>query len=339
MDIEPVSLPLSSPLSTAAGTIDRRDGFLVVLEDPPGIGEAMPLPGWTESLEACRDALETAKSVSRERGVDAALDELEAAETPAAQHGLDLAIADRRAREAGQSLARYLARSPAESVPVNATVGDATPEETADRARTAVDAGFGTIKLKAGARSIGDDVSRVRAVRAAIGPGPAIRVDANAAWSREAARRAIDELASLDVSYVEQPLPSADLDGHASLRGRGVEIALDESIREQTLADITAAEAADVLVLKPMVVGGIRQVRSLAIEANTRGIDPVLTTTIDGVVARTAAVHLAASLTIERACGLATADRLAEDIATDPAPVTDGRMCVPAGPGIGVELD
>ncbi|MFB6128776.1 MAG: mandelate racemase/muconate lactonizing enzyme family protein [Halorhabdus sp.] len=339
MDVEPVSLSLASPLSTASGLIDRREGFLVSLDDPPGIGEAMPLPGWTESLDACRDGLETAQAVVGERGVDAALDTLDPTETPAARHGLDLAIADRRAREAGQSLAGFLSRSPAGSVPVNATVGDAPPEATAERARSAVEAGFETVKLKVGARSVADDVARVRAVRDAIGPGPAIRVDANAAWTPAEARRAIDELATLDVATVEQPLAADDLDGHAGLRGRGVEIALDESLRERGLDEILATRSADVLVLKPMALGGVRRARSLAREARSRGVDPVITTTIDGVVARTAAVHLAASLGIERACGLATADRLREDLAPDPAPVTDGRIAVPTGPGIGVEFE
>jgi len=339
MEVDSVSLPLATPLSTAAGTIDRRDGFLVDLENPPGIGEAMPLPGWTESLEDCREVLETTKSVVRKRGLDAALDELDPSETPAARHGLDLAIADRRAREACQPLAASLGRSPSRSVPVNATVGDAAPEQTAERATAAIDSGFETVKLKVGARSIAEDVSRVRAVRDAIGPRPAIRVDANAVWTLPEARRAIEELATLDVSYVEQPLATDDLEGHAALRNRGVEIALDESLLDHTLDDILTAEAADVLILKPMAVGGVRRARTLAVTAREHGVDPVVTTTIDGVVARTAAVHLAASLGVDRACGLATADRLADDIAPDPAPVCSGRVRVPEGPGIGVQLD
>lgn len=339
MDVEPVSLPLVSPLSTATGTIERRDGFLVTLKDPPGIGEAMPLAGWTESLEACRDALETATSIVGERGVDAALDELDPTETPAARHGLDLAIADRLAREAGLPLSASLGQSPTQSVPVNATVGDAPLEETAERARAVVDAGFEAVKVKVGARSIAEDVSRIRAVRDAIGPEATIRADANAAWTLSKARRAIEELATVDVSYVEQPLAADDIEGHAELRGSDVEIALDESLRNVGLDVILATEAADVLVLKPMALGGVRQTRSLALEARAQGIDPVITTTIDGVVARTAAVHLAASLGIERACGLATADRLREDFAPDPAPVHEGRIAVPDGPGIGVRFD
>jgi steroid 5-alpha reductase family enzyme len=62
MELEPFSLELRSPLSTAAGSIGRREGFLVRVEREGfvGIGEATPLPGWTESYEECADALAAA---------------------------------------------------------------------------------------------------------------------------------------------------------------------------------------------------------------------------------------------------------------------------------------
>jgi len=58
-------------------------------------------------------------------------------------------------------------------------------------------------------------------------------------------------------------------------------------------------------------------------------VDPVVTTTVDGVVARTAAVHVAAAIPDVAPCGLATAELLAEDLGPDPAPVDDGRISVP----------
>jgi len=86
-----------------------------------------------------------------------------------------------------------------------------------------------------------------------------------------------------------------------------------------------------------MALGGVDRARQAALEAREAGVEPVVTTTIDAVVARTAALHLAASVPDLPACGLATADRLAEDLAPDPAPVEDGRMAVPDAPGHGVE--
>ncbi|MFB6353368.1 MAG: mandelate racemase/muconate lactonizing enzyme family protein [Halobacteriales archaeon] len=334
------SLPLDRPLATAAGTVDRREGFLVrVGEDRPvGVGEATPLPGWTESIDACRDAIASTLADLDPSAEPAELQDLPA--TPAARHGLELALLDRASRAAGVPLYRHLGgRRRVTSVPVNATVGDGSVEETADEARLAAEAGYDAVKVKVGARPVEEDVARLSAVREAVGPDVELRVDANGAWDREAARNALEGLLEHDVAVIEQPLAADDLAGHADLRGRGPAIALDETLRAHAVDAVLDAQAADVLVVKPMVQGGVERGWQLARTARERGAGVVVTTTVDAAVARTAAVHLAAALEVDRACGLATADRLARDIAGDPAPVVDGRITVPqaAGHGIGVD--
>ena len=64
-----------------------------------------------------------------------------------------------------------------------------------------------------------------------------------------------------------------------------------------------------------------------------------MTTTIDGVVARLAALHVAAAVPDIGACGLATGDRLARDLAPDPTRVADGEMTVPQTDGLGPDAD
>jgi len=104
------------------------------------------------------------------------------------------------------------------------------------------------------------------------------------------------------------------------------------------VADVLDAGAADVLVCKPMVLGGPGNAHTAAIRAREMGVEPVVTTTADAVVARTAAVHVAAAIPDVRPCGLATADLLAGDLGPDPAPVEDGEIAVPQGPGLGITL-
>lgn len=340
MTLERFSLPLADPLSTADGTIDEREGFVVRFRHrgEAGVGEATPLPGWTESLDDCRAALETALETYEEQGHSAALLTLDADAVPAARHGFATALLDADARADGVSLARWFDPDcRPNSVPVNATIGDGPVEETIDAAAEAVGAGFDCLKLKVGAQSIEADLARIEAVREAVGENVEIRADANGAWDRSTAERAVDGLADLNVSDVEQPLPATDLDGHRSLRNRGVGIALDETLREHTVAEVLDAGVADVLVLKPMVVGGPGNAHTLAMRARERGVEPIVTTTIDGVVARTAAVHVAAAIPRVGHCGLATASYLAGDLAPDPAPVDDGRIRVPQGEGLGID--
>jgi len=349
MRIDPFSLGLSEPLVTAAGTIEAREGFTVSYRHrgEHGVGEATPLPGWTESLDSCREALGRAaeaadETVSVESGTghNTALLALDAAETPAARHGFASALLAADARADGVPLYEWFAPDTGKvhAVPVNATLGDAPVEKTVADAESEVASGFDCLKIKVGARPVEEDVERIRAVREAVGEEVELRVDANAAYDRETASEAIDGFASAGVAYVEQPLPADDLEGHRDLRGKGVGIALDESLTECIAQEIIDADAADVLVLKPMVVGGPGNAHTLAMRARDHGIEPVVSTTIDGVVARTAAIHVVAAIDDVQPCGLATANRLADDLGPDPCAVGDGRISVPQEPGLGVEV-
>ena len=327
MNVEPFSLPLSNPLTTAQGSIDSRDGFLVRLEldGAVGVGEATPLAGWTESLEACEAALKRVESP------EAAIDELD--DAPAARHGVSLALLDARSRAAGEPLYAYLgANSRVDSVPVNATVGDGSPTETAAAADAAVEAGYPALKLKVGARSVAADASRLAAVRERC-PDVELRADANGGWSRREAERAFAAFADDDVSFVEQPRPAADLEGCRSLRGGAVGVAIDEGVVEHGIEAVLDADAADVVVIKPMALGGIDRALEAALRARSAGVEPILTTTIDGAVARAGTVHAVASLPSLRPCGLATGDRLQSDLSSDLAAVSGGALPVPQGKG------
>ncbi|WP_251343439.1 mandelate racemase/muconate lactonizing enzyme family protein [Haloplanus halophilus] len=341
------SLDLASPLSTARGRIERREGVLVGLDADGvrGVGEATPLPGWTESLDDCRAALD-AVSATEHGAFDALGDPADPladappavtdplGDAPAARHAVEGALLDAAGRRRGRSLAALLADDPASTVPVNATLGDASAEETVAAAIDAVDAGFSCLKVKVGVGGLDRDVTRLRAVRAAVGPEVTLRADANGAWDRETAREAVAALATLDLAYLEQPLPADDLSGHAALRGRGVDVALDETLAATSLAAALDAGAADVLILKPMALGGPGRTYRGAMAAREANVDPVVTTTIDAAPARTAAVHVAAAIPDVRPCGLATGGALEADLAADPAPVERGSVDVPDGPGV-----
>ncbi|PSQ00496.1 o-succinylbenzoate synthase [Halobacteriales archaeon QS_4_70_19] len=375
MNVEPFALALAGPLGTARGELTEREGFVVRLSvgGTTGIGEATPLPGWTEPLAECEAALSrTADAVtdgadpstllgsgdaaSSSTGDSGVLGADPLAGAPAARHAVASAVTDARARAADEPLSRRLSREtsadpPAaappivESVPVNATVGDGAPVETAEAVAAAVERGFETVKLKVGARPVPADIERVAAVRERS-PDVTLRADANGAWAPDEATRALEALAEYDVAYVEQPLPAdstgedgtrRDMRAHAALRGRGVGIALDESLTvgANPVAAALDADAADVLVLKPMALGGPDRALAAAHAARAAGVEPVVTTTIDGALARATAVHVAAAIREVPACGLATADRLERDLLdADPAPVTDGRVAVPDGPGV-----
>jgi len=211
-------------------------------------------------------------------------------------------------------------------IPVNVTVPAVGPEQ-AHRIVTG-SGGCRTAKVKVAERgqSLADEVARLEAVRDAIGPDGAIRVDANAAWDLETA---VTRLAALDraaggLEYAEQPVPTVD--DLARLRRRThVPIAADESIRRAAdpLA-VARAEAADVVVLKVQPLGGVRACLELA---ERIGLPVVVSSALETSVGLAAGVALAAALPdLPYACGLATAQLFTVDVVAEPLLPVDGAI-------------
>jgi len=207
-------------------------------------------------------------------------------------------------------LAKLTKRSvPSAVVPVNATLSASDPQEAAQAARAAVAAGYRALKLKL-AGSPKEDAARVEAVRAAA-PSAELRLDANGAWSLEEAGPRLAELLPHKPAYVEQPVPMDDLAALRAVRERRVvPIAADEAARSPERArQVMDVGACDVLIVKPMALGGPDHAVEVLHEAWRRRVPVVVTTLLDGPVAREGALHVAATLAEPRpACGLALPD-------------------------------
>ncbi|GIG30088.1 o-succinylbenzoate synthase [Cellulomonas marina] len=215
-----------------------------------------------------------------------------------------------------------------DAVPVNVTVPAVDPV-TAHRIVTG-SGGCTTAKVKVAERgqTLAEEVARLEAVRDALGPGGRVRVDANAAWDVDEAVRRLGVLdrAAGGLEYAEQPVPTvADL---AAVRRRtSVPIAADESVRraEDPLA-VARAGAADVLVLKVQPLGGVRACLRLVEQV---GLPVVVSSALETSVGLAAGLALAAALPeLPYACGLATAQLLAQDVVAAPLLPVDGAIAV-----------
>jgi o-succinylbenzoate synthase len=333
------------------GPLASREGVLLSLRDADGrvgYGEATPLPAFgTETLDAALRSLEAcAASLG---GADPGEPEdllgwidRRCLLTSTARAAIDCALHDLAAREAGQSMASWLAAKRGcrarSTVTVSALLVSGSPGALASEAQRAVEAGFRTLKLKVGVGPVSSDLERLAAVRGAVDPATRIRVDANGAWSPDQARDRLEALAPFDLEFVEQPVAADDVAGLARVRRDAtVPVAADESAcSEAELRAVLDADAADLVILKPSATGGISRARAAVGLARAAGVEVVPTSFLDGAVAVLAALHLASSLPGSLpACGLATSALLENDLAPPPMP-EDGRLRVPREPGLGV---
>lgn len=212
-----------------------------------------------------------------------------------------------------------------DTVPVNTTIPAVDPEQAHELTARS---GCRTAKVKVAERgqTLADDIARVEAVRDALGPDGRVRVDANGAWSVDEAAAALKLLDEFDLEYAEQPVRT--LEEMAQLRRRvDVRLAADESIR--TAADpmrIAGLDAADIVVLKVQPLGGVRRCLDVAAAC---GLPVVVSSAVESSVGLAAGVALAAALPeLPYACGLGTAQLLADDVTTRPLLPDNGLLPV-----------
>ena len=216
------------------------------------------------------------------------------------------------------------------------------PDDTAALAVGLVEAGYRCLKLKAGDEPDGALQSRVAAVRDAIGPDVPLRLDFNGSLPAETAAEVLAEVARFDIEYAEQPIPpAAGAEALARLRWVGaVPIAADESVRDLGTARVLIdSGAVDAMVVKPAHVGGLRQAEAIIELATSASVPVTISTLFETGVGLAGALHLAATAPGPQAHGLATAGMLETDLLREPLVVQAGRLVVPTGHGLGVELD
>ncbi|MEH3088507.1 MAG: hypothetical protein PGN24_02530 [Microbacterium arborescens] len=177
------------------------------------------------------------------------------------------------------------------------------------------------------------DLARVAAVRA-LSASVDISVDANGAWTADAARAACRDLAALGVVWVEQPTP--DLAGLRAVRRDGaVRVRADESTRDAGDAAVLA-ESADGVHLKLEKSGTVLALAAAVADAREAGLDVALGQFDQGRLGCAATLHVAAALGFAKAELWGFAD-VATDIAAGIELAGPG-FAVPDHPGLGVDL-
>jgi L-alanine-DL-glutamate epimerase-like enolase superfamily enzyme len=338
MSVEPRVLRLRSPWRSSHGTLCERELLAVTITDEDGVsghGEAAPLQAYDgvnaahvrAALERYTPVLAASADMNGAQIIDACR---LLADIPAALAAIDLALWDRAGKRLGKPVAALLTDNPEPSVQVNAAVSATEPRHAAAAAEAAVAAGFQCVKLKVGS---GDDRGRVRAVRAAVGGEPSLRLDANGAWSVEQAVATIEELGAFGLELIEEP--THGLEAVRKVRERvSARISIDETAGEH---GALGAGVADAVCLKISRCGGISGLIAAATLVRASGAEVYLASTLDGPLGIAAAVHAAAALASRgpvAPCGLATLG-LFENL-EDPLPPRGGAIAVPTAPGLGV---
>ena len=350
-------VPVSEPRGPSSGWYDTRESVLVRLADADGVtgwGEAGLRPG---VVDAARELAATLLGADPRRA-GALLDRL--TRTTADQWAVSaiaVALDDLRARQLGISVAdlyggrrRDTVRAYASTAGYHAT---REPEELwPAEAAEARAAGFGAIKFRTGGYPAERELPILAGIRSAYGADLEMMVDGNGAYSVPQAFRVARALGELGFTWLEEPVNrfrgSQRYPGYRGLDASlGVAIAGGEGLERRTDFARLLDDGIDIVQPDVGICGGIGEAAFVAELAALRG-RACVPHAWGGAILLAATLQLLAvtpePTEVEGSYGgLLEWDvfenPMRTDLLAEPLAVRDGRVAIPAGPGLGIDVD
>ncbi len=355
---------LSKPFRFSQWSYDHRSTTVVSLETDDGLrgwGEAYGTPSTVAT--AIRDFF-APQIIGRDCAEHEALwhymfarsiDHGQKGAMIAAISAVDIALWDVKAQGAGMPLYRLLGGVQTESIPGYATgfyfdESDAVAlaRKFAHEAEYYLGLGFGAVKMKVGL-GVATDAELVGAVRAAVGSGVRLMIDANHAYDATAAITLGRRVEKHEIGWFEEPVSPLDLDGYADVR-RALRIPIAGGECEYTrfgFAELFKRRAVDYAQPDLCGCGGITEGMKIATLGSVAGIH--VTPHVWGTaIGQAAAAHFYAARPAHPGT-LVAEDKLIEcdqtenplraELTAEPVSIRDGRMFVPQGSGLGIQID
>ena len=369
LDVMFVSLPRRRQHRWAGLRGEIGEGYVVVRirtdEGLDGWGECPPLPDWGgaygryygETPRTVRHVLEDLlfPAIAGEDPFDIArihhvMDQVVKGH-PYAKAALDIALFDLKGKALGVPVYQLLGGRFREWVPMGHSIGLMPVEPAVEEALQAVEEGIRTIKLKVGPDPA-RDVRLVRELRAAVGDGVEIRVDANQSWSVPTAIRTVRAMEPYRLLLVEEPGKGPQELARIA-RAVATPVMADESVwTPRDLLEVHRLGAAEHVSLYVTKAGGLYRARQVAFLLETLDMSADVGGSAEFGIGVAANLHLAAACpavtlasifpvtTIQGQEQTRVAGRFYnDDILAEPFQYRDGALRVPDGPGLGITVD
>ena len=326
-------LKLKHPFTIARGTRTVEPVVIVRLEHDgiTGFGEAAPSSRYGENEETVQAFLARVdlKSFSDPFQVESILDFVDriADGNYSAKASIDIALHDWVGKALNVPLYKYWGLDRAKTPVTSFTIGIDKPEVIEKKVREAQD--YPILKIKLGGANDEEIMKTIRNITKKT-----LRVDANEGWrSKEVALRKIQWLEQEGVEFVEQPMPSEDLDGVAWVRERATLplIADENCIRLHDVPKLM--NSYDGINIKLMKCTGLREAMKMVSTARACGMKVMVGCMIETSVAISAAAQFSPLIDYADLDGnvLTTNDPF------EGTKIVHGKLELPDWPGIGVK--
>lgn len=365
-----ISLPVRRPHLWVGLTAPAGRGYFVIrMELNNGVvgwGESQPIQTWGgDDASRYGETPETVRHIVESHLVPALKDtdlrqfeRVHAAMNravrghPYAKAAVDVAVMDAVGRALDVPVYQMLGGLFRDRIAIAHSIGLMETKAAVDEAVRVVEEGVKTIKIKIGI-DVERDVRLVADIRKAIGSEPNIRVDANQGYrSWRDAVNAVNRMAEHNIVYAEQLVNGIEELAEVSAR-TDVPIMADESVWTERdvvrIAQTSATQYLSVYYTKP---GGLWKAKRLLAVAGAHNMIADINGSGEMGIGNAANLHLAASspeITLPGTIPItSTAEiertkvaghKYLDDIIVTPFEYSDGHLIVPAGPGLGIEVD
>lgn len=325
------SLPLVQALEVQGRSFVFRSGLLLRLTGDrghSGVGEATPLPGY--SPETLEEAVEQAATLTNLVGqaIPPDVEKLNGGfETwlgprhlvPSLRCGIEMAVLNLLAAERGIPLRRLISPGARDHVPVMGLLNGNLGEIRKKAQRLHIE-GYNAVKLKVGRYPLADDVQTAAWLHRNLGSTVSLRLDANRGWNFDTALSFANQTADCGIVYIEEPIDEPERFSQFAQES-GLDVALDESLRDLPPEELQAQPDITTLVLKPTVLGLERAVR-LARRGLELNLAPVVSSSFETGFGLAALAQVAAAVQREKTCaGLDTYEWFDADVFPDRLPL------------------
>lgn len=335
-----------SLVGAAAGVTKRAFAVLRLMrgDGTSGLGEASPLPGY--SPDSIGDVLDELQPLAEQPlvvdSVASPLDVLLEAfgshpvGRPSARFALETALLDWLGRTRNEPVHRVLGgEADRAAIPIVDLVQASEPSAWPDRADALIAAGATRLKLKIGS-DLRTELDALRSIRNAH-PKLPLRLDANRRIAVSTLRKHVESLESLELELLEEPVAAEDW---PMALGLPLPFALDETLQDDDLSSqLLESGRIAAVVIKPMVVGGLRASFEMAERAAAHGARYLVSHTFDGPIARAATAELALALQTELAAGLGVHPALSLWPPHHIAAIRNREIVPHDAPGLGLQFE